>query len=377
MVRPAHDPEPPTRPWGVERPRARWREDPLGWSIPLFTVARTPVRAHLVFVLYVTFELVLSVSGARLGPSHVAIALLALIANVLVRELARALVARALGAEPVPVMLWPLGSLSSPHVHAPRTARLAVALAGSAIGLAIAVSLGGVLMMSGTATNLILFNPLDPAAAAGRIGSLSTLVLWWAYAVTVIVSLVNLIPMFPLDAGRVIEAAIGQRAIARAGSLAATKVGMVVALVVFVAAMTASSERLMGVAAFAFMVCWFERRRAEFIADPLAPDWHASQPESASRHADDLDHLDDLMADLADMDDADDPEIDDEVGPSSPSTSAGPARVDPEAELDAILAKISREGLEALSPVERSVLDAARVRKLRDKPGDRHGDRPD
>lgn len=340
----------------------------MQWSLPVFTAGRLTVRVHIVLVLFIAFELVLSVSGARLGILHIAAAIGALALNVVIREICRALAAQSLGAEPVPMVLWPLGSLSSHEVPGPRFARMVVALSGTAIGAALTVTLAGVLLLAGVALDLVFFNPLDPATTAARIGSTGTLVLWWVYAVSLLVTLLNLIPIFPLDAGRVVEAAVVERSMRRAGIMLASRVGMVVSLVVFVAAMTASMERLMGLAVFAGMVCWFERRRAEFIAEPGLPAWRA--PAGDGRHrARDMDPLERLEADLDNLEALD---LDVGAEPDPPDNPRPMARdVDTladaqlEAEIDAILAKISRSGLESLTGAERATLDGARERKLR------------
>lgn len=334
----------------------------MQWVLPLFTAGRLSVRIHVVMVLYVAFELVLSVSGARLGILHIGAALGALALNVIFREVCRALAAQSLGAEPLPLVLWPLGSLSSHEVPGPKLARMVVALGGTATGAALAVTLAGVLLLAGVKQDLIFFHLLDPGATAARIGSTGVLVLWWAYAVTVLVTLLNLIPIFPLDAGRAIEAAAGDRSIRRAGILLATRVGMIVSLVVFVAAMTASMERLMGLAVFAGMVCWFERRRAEFIAEPGLPAWRAV--DSHRRRARDLDPLERLEADLDNLESLDldlDPRASSLPKPQSPDPIPDDQG---EAEVDAILAKISRSGMNSLTPEERAALDSARERKL-------------
>ncbi len=373
MVRPSHDPDPPTTPKGREPWRGHWREDPMQWSVPLMTFGRLSMRVHVVFVLFGAFELVLSVSGARLGLAHVAAALGALALNVVLREVCRALAAQSLGAEPMPVVLWPLGSLSSHGVPGPRLARMVVAMSGTTIGAALTVTLAGVLLLAGLSQELVFFNPLDPAAVAARIGSTGTLVLWWAYAVTLLVTLLNLIPIFPLDAGRLIEAAVADRSVRRAGILLAARVGMVVALVLFVAAMTASLERVMGLSVFGGMICWFERRRAEFIAEPGRPEWRALGGNRRDLHRE-LDPLERLEADL-DALEASDLDLEPD---SAPPGDEKPDNWNPEAqadaEVDGILAKITRSGLESLSREERATLDAARERKLRGK--NRGGDAP-
>lgn len=340
----------------------------MQWSLPVFTAGRLAVRVHLVLVLFIAFELVLSVSGARLGILHIGSALGALVVNVVIREVCRALAAQSLGAEAMPLVIWPLGSLSSHEVPGPRLARIVVALSGTAIGTALTVTLAGVLLLAGIAQDLVFFNPLDPGATAARIGSTGTLVLWWAYAVTLLVTLLNLIPIFPLDAGRVIEAAVADRSIRRAGILLASRVGMLVSLVVFVAAMTASMERLMGLSVFAGMVCWFERRRAEFIAEPGLPAWRGAANRKWQR-AREMDPLERLEADL-DNPEALDLDVGAEPDPldmSKPSTGGrdGLAEARFEEEIDAILAKISRSGLESLTTEERAALNAAREWKLR------------
>lgn len=250
---------------------------------------------------------------------------------------------------------------------------MVVALCGTAIGAALSVTLAGVLLLAGVSQELVFFNPFDPAAIASRIGSTGTLVLWWAYAVTLLVTLLNLIPIFPLDAGRLIEAAVADRSVRRAGILLAARVGMVVSLVLFVASMTASLERLMGLAVFGGMICWFERRRAEFIADPGRSQWRALDRDRRGVPRD-LDPLERLEADLDNLEELD---LDAGAEPAplpGPKTPVPDPQAQAEAEVDAILAKITRSGLDSLTPDERATLDAARDRKLRGK--NREGDAP-
>ena len=134
----------------------------MQWVLPLFTAGRLSVRVHVVMVLYIAFELVLSVSGARLGILHIGAALGALALNVIFREVCRAVAAQSLGAEPLPLVLWPLGSLSSHEVPGPKLARMVVALGGTATGAALAVTLAGVLLLAGVKQDLIFFHLLDP-----------------------------------------------------------------------------------------------------------------------------------------------------------------------------------------------------------------------
>lgn len=343
----------------------------MQWWLPLLTAGRLVLRVHVVFVLFVAFELVLSVSGARLGLWHIGAALGALAVNVMLREVCRAWAAQSLGAEPMPVVLWPLGSLSGHEVPGPRLARIVVAMSGTTIGAALSVTLAGVLLLAGVSQELVFFNPLDPAAVASRIGSTGTLVLWWAYAVTLMVTLLNLIPIFPLDGGRVIEAAVADRSVRRAGILLASRVGMVASLVLFVAAMTASMVHLMGLAMFGGIICWLERRRAEFITEPGRPAWRA-RSDHRRPGPEQMDPLERLEADLDNLE-ALDLDVGPEVAPSpAPKASGRNLEAQIEAEVDAILAKISRSGLESLTPDERATLDAARERKLRgeNRPGD-------
>lgn len=78
-----------------------------------------------------------------------------------------------------------------------------------------------------------------------------------------------------------------------------------------------------------------------------------------------MDPLERLEADLDNIDAMDlnvGPEL---APPPSPKAPSRNLEAQIEAEVDAILAKISRSGLESLTPDERATLDAARERKLR------------
>lgn len=321
-------------------------EDPLTWSIPVFTSRTLRVRAHLVFVLFGVWELILSVPQARLGTTHVFMAMGALLVLVAAREVGRFFLSRRLAAPPDQIVLWPLGLLSVQGSGDASRPSLRAAGAGLVVNLALVPVLAGSLWMAGQGWDALLFNPLKPLGVVSGIGSHGVAILWWAHYLNLVLLGLNLlVPMLPLDGARVLEAILARRLKARSAAAVTCRVGMLTALVLFVAAMSADQTRLMGLAALGAGVCWIHLRRAEFLAGPAVTG--EARPGRLETRAVERQH----------------------GGPPPLSAAPGPAPVleartgDDSVEVDRILAKVSASGLESLTSDERRTLSAATERR--------------
>lgn len=325
-------------------------EDLLTWSLPVFSSGALRVRVHFVFILAAVWEAVLSISRAHAGPVHVFTAVIVLALLVAVREVGRWCLSRRTGDAPDQIVLWPLGLLSATGSERPTPPSAGSAIGGLVINLLLTPVLAGSLWLAGQGWDSLVFNPLAPLAIVGRIGSLPVAALWWAYYLNVLLLGINLlVPMLPLDAGRVVEAFLARRVDGRRAAMAACRIGLLSALVLFVGAMTADQVRLVGLAVFGTAVCWIHLRRIEFLheteiprdfpgaADPLGPR-PADPPDRATARAD------------------------------VPLMPPAPPVDDP-AEVDRILAKISAAGLSGLSTEERRILAAATERARNTRAG--------
>lgn len=325
-------------------------EDLLTWSLPVFTSRALHVRLHFVFLLMAVWEIILSASRVHAGPTHVLNAMAAVVVLVIARELGRWYLSRWAGGRPDQIVLWPLGLLSATGLARQGPPSVGAALGGLAVNLVLAPVLAGSLWMAGQGWDALVFNPLSPLAVVGHIGSLAVAVLWWAYYVNLILLGTNLlVPMFPLDAGRALEALLARRVGARRASMVACRIGLLTGLVLLVAAMSADQSRLMGLAVLGFGACWIHLRRAEFLHDagPLQDTPEASR--TSSQQSASISAVPPTMPDAP---------------PPDQSSAAHDA-----AEIDRILEKISTAGLAALTADESRTLAAATERRRNSRAG--------
>jgi hypothetical protein len=316
-------------------------EDPLEFAFPLLRIAGLRVRVHWVLVLYVACELVLWFPRDRIGLEHIGALLGTLVALVIVREIGRGLFARGLGSKIGHVTVWPVGGLNS--VATPDLPRPVLAeMGGLLINAALAPLLAAGAWASGMPLKALIVNPFTPSFF------LSTPSVEWTplhliicsayYTNLVLLGLNLLLPMFPMDAGRMLAAASRVRGAFYASGERAGRFGMFSSVALFIIAAMLDQNRLMALAFCGFLATLAEFRRAQFLTGP--------ELEEVER---------------------------DEVAEPVRTTSTPGRQAESksghcvtEGDLDRVLEKISREGLSSLTAPERDVLTRETERRRRE-----------
>jgi stage IV sporulation protein FB len=201
--------------------------DPLTWSpISLGRWFGTPVRVHLVLIIYVASWLVLSMvqlaaEGALHQLSQTVCWLGLLIVALLLHELGHAVTAAWLDCDQEEVHLWPLGSLVGPSFLPRSSEQVLVAMAGPVTSGTLFLMTAVGLYLSGHA-QLVIWNPFGSGEVAGAPMSVGGAIagpltpLWiasWFGYVNWVLMLVNLIPALPFDGGRVFRAYLGSTSV--------------------------------------------------------------------------------------------------------------------------------------------------------------------
>lgn len=331
-------------------------EDPLSWSLPLGSLFGIRIRAHFLLAIWVAVELFGPIHPGALGPLYAGCLIASFVLIVLVRELCRSAFARGMGRQLDTVVLWPLGGISHTvplsRVHAGLQPAITES-GGLLFGMLAWPVLAAAVWMLGGRWAQVSFNPLNPAMTLAGIGNdlhsiasntgANPFVLigaWSLYYANAIVLLANLLlPMFPLDGARIVLAWQERRLGDLAAAAFVAKVGFLTALVTLVLGSALESTRVMALAVIGGLVTWFEFRRAVFLERPL-------QPELAA---------------------LDDPPSVGEL-PVSPEAiqEADEAADSDEARLDALLGKISRQGMSSLSEEDQTFLRAMTRRRQRE-----------
>jgi len=125
--------------------------------------------------------------------------------SALAHELGHAVAARRAGLPGVPVVVYVFGGAAGPDLETERPRdEAAIALAGPLVSLLIGIAFVGIFL--GT---LLVGGTADGAAdgAASTIGRIAVVI----GALNLLLGLVNLLPAYPLDGGRVVRAVVWQR----------------------------------------------------------------------------------------------------------------------------------------------------------------------
>jgi Zn-dependent protease len=310
-------------------------EDPLALAFPLMRAGRVRLRVHWVVPLFVVCELVAALPPARRAFGVAASLVGSLLVLVVIRELGRGIWARRFGPSADCVTLWPLGGLNT--VAGPESTRPVLAEAGGLLVNACLVpvlALCALLAGSG-AGDLLLINPLTPGAFLNNTvppWPVERMIAWSAYYANAALLVVNLaLPMLPLDAGRMAAAWMRRHGDSFAAAERAVKIGLYVAVAMFIVSAMTGQTRLMILATCGFLATLVESRRAQLLRaeQPYEPAWSTGPG------------------------DEEDPQ---------PRKKPRDARSEPtvlrttSADLDRVLAKITREGLSSLTTSERELL---------------------
>jgi stage IV sporulation protein FB len=314
------------------------------------TIRGLEVRLHLTTLVLVGFWLLEGLGGGLGGLTYTLVVTAALFGVILWHELGHALAARRCALHVSGIMLWPLGGecqisggMPSPRVE------LLVALAGPAAH-AVLVALAFVPIYA-LAPRLVHLPVVGPTADA----------LWSAWSLAFYILFFNLVPAFPLDGGRALRALLSYRLGDVRATAAAARTGQVFWVLVVAAAVAGYGGTMLGLLGV-YMIYQAEMelrmaRYAGYVYDPSARDFLA--PSLGIKE---------------------DWSVEARGGTGQPGFFRRLAvrwrlkRLEREtrrrealrAEVDRILAKVSREGLPALTARERRTLEHA-SRDYRDR----------
>jgi Zn-dependent protease/CBS domain-containing protein len=217
------------------------------WSISLGRWLGVEIRLHLFFVLLLGLSLMYTQMAGMGALRGIALWLL-LLGAVLVREVARSIPAAYYGLRLRNILLLPIGGLlahTTPEsAEQSSTARVQVALAATGIltsVLAALVLLGITLSISPTVS--IFSKPLVTPAHLLRS----------AFWINVFLAAVNLLPAYPLDAGRLLRGEFTRHRSPLQATRAASGIGQIIALTLFVVGVFIQSPWLVLAGFFIFI----------------------------------------------------------------------------------------------------------------------------
>ncbi len=240
---------------------ARSLDNPINWSVPAGSLFNIRIRIHLLFILgamVVLFQQLQADTGLRsVVHGFGTVALLFFI--VLTHEFGHCFGARYSGGSADEILLWPLGGLA--YTSPPHTAKanLITVLAGPLVNVVYLAITIPVLWMLGGAER-IPWNPFTPFQASLPPGSELQYWLVVFFTLNYILFLFNLMPVFPLDGGRVLQCLLWFRRGFIPATLLATGIVMVGAIVIGLTGLITQVIMLLAIAFFGYFTCWQQRQ---------------------------------------------------------------------------------------------------------------------
>ncbi len=281
--------------------------DPMTWSLPLFRAFGITVRLHILFIIIVLgLTIRFAAKAPQLWLELTAVYFGLLFVAVLLHEFGHCFAARWVEGDANEILIWPLGGLAYVEVpHQPR-ANFITAAGGPAVNLLLCILCAGVLFTASYLPNLNPFSDpffpelhnfregltavhkLDPRFQlegsteqisfdkvvrfgdawvlkenpATRVTPMALPVLpewvvWVArfFWLNWFLFLFNLIPAFPLDGGRLLQAVLWARNDFRQGTQSAVYVGYAMAIVMCVIAFVTNETLLFALALFMYLSC--------------------------------------------------------------------------------------------------------------------------
>lgn len=260
------------RPYYRDRPPSDG--NPLMWlvtgSVPLFTAFRIHVRAHATLIISIVLMLLFGFgySGFTLQDRVTAASILFLI--VLLHEFGHCFTARWVGGEADEIVMHPLGGLAlTQPPRRPLPTFLTVA-GGPAVNIIICALCGALLWWK---LRWVPWNPFRFYPPAGHEISASWWnVVWyvfWIYQVSWQLFVFNLMPIYPLDGGQMVQAMLWPRFGYYRSTVISCNVGMVGSVVGGMIALAFGNFGLGILAVLGFTYC-LNRRREVMSAGPYA-----------------------------------------------------------------------------------------------------------
>lgn len=252
---------------------ARNYDNPINWSAKVGRLFSIDIRIHLFFLAGVLFLVGQQMKFAQDNPAMstgmavlngLAIsAILFLI--VLLHEFGHCFGARSMGGSAEEIMLWPLGGLASVAPPHRPWAHFVTAAAGPFVNVLIAIPLAAVIVALTGSITAIPINPFYPFGS----GSVSSTLQYWVFSVwgiNYILLVFNIALVFyPFDGGRMLQAWLWHRQGYGPSMMTATFVGMIGAVVLGCLGLLRTDFMLIGIAFFGYVTCHMMRQQIKQV----------------------------------------------------------------------------------------------------------------
>lgn len=324
-------------------------DNPMSWSLRLFRVAGIDVRLHIVFIIYIVIELLRATYSPSKEAPPVGFGIMALLLGclfvvVLLHEFGHCIACRMTDGVADEILMWPLGGLAACRPEHSARSHFITAAGGPLVNVVICAVCGAALgVMTGVWWRVAIPNPFDMwspiFAEPAVLDSWLTVTLYFLNAISFVLLLFNLLPTFPLDGGRLLQAALWPRFGYATSMRVAVRIGFVGAVLLGVFGAVIGRWMLVGIAIFGGLTCYITLKQLEFTNSMLG----FEAEEYLTRRGEDSEEEKPARRDRR-------------------REREEAARQKEAAEVDRILAKIKATGMESLTSGEKKLLRRATER---------------
>ncbi len=180
----------------------------LNGSIPLFTAFGIRVRVHMWLLFFIASTIIFTHAKNYDLQTRVT-SMGMLFSIVLLHEFGHCFAARSVGGTAEDIMLWPLGGLAFTHPPRQPWPTFVTVAGGPLVNVLICLVCAiGVWAVGHRFISFNPFNVLDDAYFFRQSHNLFCYYLVWIYEISYILFLFNLLPIFPLDGGQMLQTAL-------------------------------------------------------------------------------------------------------------------------------------------------------------------------
>lgn len=245
----------------------RFVDNPLNWSPTLGHLFGIRIRIHAILIFVMAFRFI------RMPGVETLIFEAIFFFSILFHEFGHCFAARSVGGSADDILMWPLGGLAS--VDAPRRpgAQFITVICGPLVNVAICIVCAiGIVVLGGSFASIDIypFYKIDfpTSVMSSTAGYYAFATLYWAFMGNMFLFVFNLLPMYPMDGGRMLQCLLWGPAKMgyHKATLTTCTVGMVLAVLTGLFALWAGEWILIGIAVLGYMACFQERKMVQASA---------------------------------------------------------------------------------------------------------------
>ncbi len=305
------------------------------------------IRVHIIFLIWIGYSLLSAGAGWKDELEFLAL----IFGIVLLHEFGHCFGARAVGGDAHNILMWPLGGLAYAEAPMRPWPQFVTVAAGPAVNLLFCIASAATIFAISGGALLPNVNPLNPSFHL--LGPAQTVPPPWIwhvfifYHVNLMLLCFNLLPVFPLDGGQLFRSIIWPFVGLNRATVVSAQAGIVGAVCLAAVGIRYEQYMLLAIAIFGGMTSWqhYQAARHGLFNDDLLGSNHVvhNRGRSGSFFGRIFGRRPKPTSDYG--------------APRRPEPPTRPRTISDDEELDRLLAKVSKQGIESLSYVERQTLE--------------------